>query len=380
MGVTGFLQFIKTKYPSLIDKEHISLYAYERVFIDISGYLYRYICSHGKQNHRWIYAMLTFMNVFKENRVIPVPVFDGKPPSEKADEISTRREKRSQHQERIVALETALNKYANGDRSPEVLAALQSELDRLEQRGQRMVRLLPMGNSSARSKITPSDITLLCDTLQTLTKQHIYITDEDTKMLKDIFTACGISWIQSPSESESFCSFLIRKNAGSAVVSCDSDCLAHLVPDLILDLDLSGNCTRIELSDLLSSIELTESQLIDYAILMGCDYNRHIKKNKLGPVNALKLIHQHGTIEQIPEGTIDKECLLYQRCRELFQPSFDMTWEIPIFKPDQDKMKEWSDKLGMDYHLFSRLSSSPTISAQIRFVDEVANEVGESSV
>ena len=379
MGISGFLQFIKTKYPTLIHSEHISLYAYERVFIDISGYLYRYICSHGKQNHRWIYAMLQFLNTFKENKVIPVPVFDGKPPGEKSDEISMRREKRSQHQDRVTSLRESLQKYEAGDRSEEVTSVLYAELDRLEQRGQRMVRLMTtirranteqVGDGSGSKRITSSDLTLLRDTLDTLIRQHVTITEEDTLMLKDILTACGISWVQAPSESESFCSFLIRKQAGSAIVSCDSDCLAHLTPDVILDIELSGKCTRIELRDLLHHLQLNEQQLIDYAILMGCDYNRHLKKNKLGPVNALKLIHEYKTIEQIPEKVINKECLLYEKCRELFQPTYEVNWTLPVFKPDIELMQKWSNQLNIKMDYFQRLAATPSISCQITFEEE----------
>ena len=103
-----------------------------------------------------------------------------------------------------------------------------------------------------------------------------------------------------PSESESYCAFLIRDQAGSAMVSCDSDSLAHLAPDLILDVELSGKIVRIELEELLESLHITSEQMIDYAILMGCDYNKHSKTNKLGPVNALKYIQQYGHIEDIP--------------------------------------------------------------------------------
>jgi 5'-3' exonuclease len=349
MGLSGFLSFLRKKVPQVIREEHLSLYAYERVFIDISGYLYRYICTFGKEQHRWVVAILQFLAAFRDNKVIPIPVFDGKPPQEKNDEIQERREKRTQLSARIQSLQNALEEYKEHkknqiDCSQESLSVLQTELERLEQRGQRMGSLL--SNSSGSSgqagfKISSKDIELLEQTLKNIQRQHIVITDEDTQLLKKVLDDFGISWIQSPSESESYCAFLIRDQAGSAMVSCDSDSLAHLAPDLILDVELSGKIVRIELEELLESLHITPEQMIDYAILMGCDYNKHVKTNKLGPVNALKYVQQYGRIEDIPDHLLDKECLLYPRCRELFQPHFESI--VVYFKtPNEEKIREWA--------------------------------------
>ena len=343
MGLSGFLSFLRKKVPQIIREEHLSLYAYERVFIDISGYLYRYICTFGKDQNRWVVAILQFLAAFRENKVIPIPVFDGKPPQEKKEEIQERREKRTQLSSRIDSLQSALEEYKKNklECSQTSLDTLKTELDRLEQRGQRMASLLSTSSGQSRYKISSKDIELLEQTLKNIQRQHIVITDEDTQLLKNVLDDFGISWLQSPSESESYCAFLIRDQAGSAMVSCDSDSLAHLAPDLILDVELSGKIVRIELEELLESLHITSEQMIDYAILMGCDYNKHAKTNKLGPVNALKYIQQYGRIEDIPDHLLDKECLLYPRCRELFQPHFESI--VVYFKtPNADKINEWA--------------------------------------
>ena len=316
MGISGFLSFLRKKVPHVIREEHISLYAYQRVFIDISGYLYRYICAYGKEQQQWVVAILQLLATFRQNKVIPIPVFDGKPPDEKKEEIKERRDKRSQLSSRIEMFQQALEDC----HSEESIRILTAELERLEQRGKRVGSFLHQTNAS---KISQKDLDLLQDALTTLKRQHIVITDEDTQLLKQVLDEFGISWLQSPSESESYCAFLIRQNAGSAMVSCDSDSLAHLAPDLILDVEMSGNIVRIELEELLESLQITPEQMIDYAILMGCDYNKHAKTNKLGPVNALKMIRDYQRIEDIPDHLINKECLLYPRCRELFQPHFE---------------------------------------------------------
>jgi 5'-3' exonuclease len=364
MGVSGFLSFLKKKVPHIIREEPLNTFAYQRVFIDISGYLYRYLCTIGRDQHRWIGALLHFLSTFREFRVIPIPVFDGKPPVEKDQELQERREKRSTLQSRIETLRNALHKYQSDTSTDESMAVLQEELQRLDVRGKRMASLL---NTKSSSKISSSDIELLQQTLDTMKRQFIYISEEDRILLKEVFTACGITWIQSPSESESYCSYLTRQGLGCAVLSGDSDCLAHLANDWILDVKPNGMCTHIILSEVLRELEITEEELVDYAILMGCDYNRHTKTHKLGPVTALKLIHEYHSIEQIPDQLINKDCLSYVRCRELFCHPFDPV-VIPYVSPNPDAIQMLQDLHQFPPSFFQRilrpLSSPSTLAIE----------------
>ena len=53
----------------------------------------------------------------------------------------------------------------------------------------------------------------------------------------------------------------------------------------------------VDLDLVLSEMELTYSQFIDFCILCGCDYTCTIPK--VGPVTALKLIKEFNSIEGI---------------------------------------------------------------------------------
>jgi flap endonuclease-1 len=55
----------------------------------------------------------------------------------------------------------------------------------------------------------------------------------------------------------------------------------------------------IELGRLLNAFGITRAQLVDLAILVGTDFNRGVKG--IGPKTALKLVQQHGAIEEMPE-------------------------------------------------------------------------------
>lgn len=344
MGVTGFLNFLRTKHPDLVKTGDLSAFAYTRVFVDISSYIYKYMCIFGKTGNSWIYPMLGLAKSFNAARVHFVPVFDGKPPAEKGDEIADRREKRQKNQERIERLEVALNNYNLGFRNEDIYSVLEGELKSLEARKNRREPGRLKYKSDERLK--KEDIAELTRYLGDIKKQQIFIKEPDITMLKEAFSAIGVSWIQAPCESEDYCCLCIKSGLGRAVISCDSDCLIHGAENLITNLDKDGTITFINVNDVLERLEVTPSQLIDVAIMLGCDYNRHVKTNKCGPVSAFNWIKKYGTIENIPDDLLGKECLLLDKCRRLFN-SEETVISIPRHFGSENACAEVAEKYGL---------------------------------
>ncbi len=338
MGINNFLKYIRDHHPDVIKNSHISEYAYQRVFLDISSYIYKYMSIYGKSSQQWITAILNLFIIFRNNNVHCIPVFDGKPPTEKSGEIDSRKEKRLNTTNRLNNLLEALeNLTLNNTITNDQRKVIDTELENLSKKGKRTERLLRQSTKNICG-YTPEDIKILQKYASSIQKQHINISSSDINLLKDILLACGINLLQSNEEAEGYCCFLVRNGIGSAVISCDSDCVAHGAYDVIFSINPDGSITHIDLNELLDSLELTEEQLIDFAILVGCDYNKHCKENKLGPVGAVKMLKKFGSIEHI-EG-INKECLLYERCRELFRPQFDQNIVIEALKYDNDKINK----------------------------------------
>ena len=331
MGINGFLQFVKKKKPELLHTEHISLFANQRIFIDISGYIYRYICVYGKENNRWLNAMLNFFLIFKKFNVIAVPVFDGKPPAEKGHEIKDRKEKRERATVRINNLDQAIKNYESGTCPADDEKILETEMQAVERRaGSRQLL--------SKKKYSIADIKLLKDQLATLKRQLISITSDDNEALKRLLTAAGITWVQSPQESETYCCWCVSQNLGSAVISGDSDVLAQGGKQLILKVENDGMIQYIDREELFYEFDITQEIMIDWAILMGCDYNKHMEnKNKIGPVKGLELLKLYKRIEDIPG--IDLECLLVDSCRRMFNPTFEIP-DLTVQKIDFDNFKK----------------------------------------
>ena len=336
MGLHKVSAFIREKYNHLLRQEHLSLFAHERVFVDITSFLFKYVCINGSESSVWINSFISLMLCFRKNGVYVVPVFDGKAPDAKAGEQQQRRDARAKSKERTQLLKDALDSYENGDYSEEVVSLLMKEKQALEKRDK-----LPSLLHPANEEITPKDIKQLHAVVQSLQRQNSFLTPEDHQFLRKLLSSVGVKWIQAPGESEAYCCWLVRNGYGSAVVSIDTDCIAHRADIIIQDIDKNtGNITYINTAELLAEWKLSPEQLIDFGILVGCDYNPNSRVNGIGPSKAIQLLQKHTRIEDIP-GLIDTSVLKVEECRRLFNLPFTLDGiDLSAATIDEQAMKE----------------------------------------
>lgn len=157
------------------------------------------------------------------------------------------------------------------------------------------------------------------DKAKTKAQQTSRLTDEMIEQSKTLLDALGIPYVQAPGEGESQACFMVKKDDAYAVGSQDYDCLIVGSPLLVRNLTSSGrrklpgkeayakvSPTQIRLEPNLKSLEITQEQLVDMAILIGTDYNDGVKG--IGPKKSLKLIKEHKKIEKVLS-TIESEDL-----------------------------------------------------------------------
>lgn len=109
--------------------------------------------------------------------------------------------------------------------------------------------------------------------------------------LKTSFTNKEIPYILAPSgvEAEHFAAYLNKNEIVDAVLSEDLDTIIFGCKYLITGLDYTGKCSLYNTKEITEKLELNETQLVQLAISLGCDYNNRGLKN-YGPVKALKYI------------------------------------------------------------------------------------------
>ena len=339
MGINSCLEFIRTKYPHLLKIDHISHYAYQRVIVDIASYIYKYACIHGLSSKAWTDSFLSLLLECKRNRVHPIVVFDGKAPKEKNDEIAERREKKQQTQSKVNELETCLQAVRNETHTEDQYTFLVDYASKLGEKGKVYGTKRLLSDTPVLLKLTSSQLDQIELQIQKLKHTVFTITPGDFQYMKTLLDAIGVPYLDAIGEAEDYCCFLVRKGYGSAVISYDTDCIAHMATNIIFKFDPnSGEILHCNTSEILEEWELTEESIKDFAILAGCDYNRKNKMEqlgaKIGPATAIQCLQTYGNIESIP--SLKPNMKEIHTIRGLFQIEYTLpsNFSIPSVKPN----------------------------------------------
>src|SRR3989344_5610903 len=149
-------------------------------------------------------------------------------------------------------------------------------------------------------------------------KQTIRLSDEIISQSKELLNVLGIPVIQSVSEAEAQCAYIVKQKDAWAVVSQDADALLFGTPRLIRNLTISqrrklssGGTIQIkpELIDLkqtLNQLKINQDKLIALGILVGSvDHNEPT------------IIKNSGTIKVMPIGNCPENHPLEVPCFDL---------------------------------------------------------------
>lgn len=168
---------------------------------------------------------------------------------------------------------------------------------------------------------------------------------EDSKKLLDVM---GIPWIQAPSEGEAQAAHLAKRGDADYCASQDYDSLLFGAPKLVRNVTISGRRRLpsknvfievvpeiVELAQVLRECSISYEQLVDVGILIGTDFNPDGIEG-LGPKTALKLIKEHGNIEEAMPHLRNAEFPVEpRRIREIFlHPNVTDNYRIEWKEPD----------------------------------------------
>ncbi|MCL5789691.1 MAG: flap endonuclease-1 [Candidatus Thermoplasmatota archaeon] len=263
-----------------------------------------------------------------ETGIIPVYVFDGKPPALKDKTIK----------ERIALKEKAEEEY------------------RLS---------LAMGDYEKAKSFASRTSRLTADMISES---------------KELLRAMGIAVVDAPSEGEAEASFLCRIGSVYSAVSQDYDSLLFGSPRLIRNLTISGKRRygrtgrvvdvkpeMIVNDDVLRKLGITREQLIDMGILVGTDFNDGIKG--IGPKKAYQLIKKNGSIRNIQNIRIEN----YDEIRKIFL-------EPDVVDPGPIKVPELREQKVMEILVSSHDFSSDRVSSAINRVKEARKQGVQRSI
>jgi 5'-3' exonuclease len=198
-------------------------------------------------------------------------------------------------------------------------------------------------------RLLPEDCTLyrksIDDEIRRIENSLEYISTKEFDCTKELFSICGVPFIDSKGEAEATCSVMNKTGIVAAVLTDDTDVMACMAPVMLYKLNFEDQtCTEITIQDVLEALELQPSQFIDFCIMCGTDYNGSIQK--IGCEKAYKLIREFQTIENIDQYTdIPVTVFNHVRTREIFNMdaiSSSDDYRIPPRRPiDKKRLVEF---------------------------------------
>ena len=321
MGIKNLHKFLRRHCPEIYVKKSLREYAYQKIAIDISVYLFTYKIIFGDQ---WLDAFIKLICCLRKNDIHCVFIYDGKAPSEKEIEKQKRRSSRDKQKEKIHEIETAIETFYQTNHVEEILLEIIKK------------KTSPMRQRLLKNTPKAFDIRICEKYLEKKKSQIVNLTDEDFKSSKSLFKILGIPYYISPSEGETMCAHLALDNKVYGVLSADTDILAYGTPKFLTKINTTEETVvEIKVENILNKLNLTQKQFTDFCILCGTDYNPNLFR--VGPEKAYKLMAEFKSIDDIKIHDISS--LNHIRVRELFS-ALPINFNIPFCKkPNYESLK-----------------------------------------
>lgn len=247
MGIPFLNNILREQCDQYIWQIGLAELAGKKIAVDISIYLYKY-----ETTDTLIENMYLMLSIFRQYNIIPIFVFDGKPPPEKKALLQKRRESK----------EAAKNEYTK----------LKDEIQTTDKR----------------------------EHLEQLKKQFVYMTHDKIDKVKDLIRAYGATYYDAPGEADELCALLVIKKKVWACLSEDMDLFVYGCSRVLRYLSLSNQSVILYYTKgILEQLNMTQKEFREICVLSGTDYNinenNHLKTNNdmVTLPNIIKLFRKY---------------------------------------------------------------------------------------
>jgi len=229
MGIRYLNKFLRDQCGRSIKVTNISELSGKKIAVDISIYIYKYATEGNLIEN--IYLMLS---IFRYYNIIPIFIFDGKPPKEKNEIIKKRKDDKQKFENEYNNLKTDLecNNYKNNDKQEVIKNMIE------------------------------------------LKKKFVYINKEQINQVKNLIKVYGATYYDAPGEADVLCASLVIKNKVWGCLSDDMDMFVYGCNNIIRYLSLLKNTIVIyNMKGILDNLGITQKELRQICVLSGTDYN-----------------------------------------------------------------------------------------------------------
>ena len=232
MGIRHLNRFLRDSCPNSIRSVNMADLLGKRIVVDISIYLYKYEAENALLEN--IYVMLS---VFRHYNIIPIFIFDGKPPSEKRALLQKRREDREGAQQEYEHLVLQLNNLKK---------------DGLDKREKQEI----------------------IETMIQLKKQMTQINRDKIGQVKSLIRAYGATYFDAPGEADELCALLVIKKKVWACLSEDMDLFVYGCTRVLRYFSLLEHSAILYyMKGILQELNMNQDEFKQICVLSGTDYN-----------------------------------------------------------------------------------------------------------
>lgn len=246
MGVKCLNRYLTQQcQKTSIEKQHISCLKGKKIVIDTSIYLYKYRSQDSL--HESFYNMIS---LFRKYGIIPLFVFDGKPPPEKMDALKERKLLKIDAEKEYHLLKDSLQTIEDNEMKDSIMSEM-----------------------------------------EVLKRQFVRISDKDVKSVKKIMDAYGVKYYDAFGEADRICAYLCKEKCYGCL-SDDMDMFVYGCKIVIRHLSLINETALFYHTDkILNDLNMTHGLFKQVAILSGTDYN--IYDNDVSLYETMKWIKEY---------------------------------------------------------------------------------------
>ena len=234
MGIKHLNRFLREEAQDCIKFISLAELSGKKIAVDISIYMYKY-ASEGTLLEN-MYLMLSTMIHYN---IVPVFIFDGKPPPEKKELLQKRKEDKQEAEKEYNQLKKQLeNKTIDDVEKQEVV-----------------------------------------NNMDILKKKFIHIGKNEIDSVKRLIRAYGATYYDAPGEADELCALLVIKNKVWACLSEDMDMFVYGCNRVLRYLSLLNKTVVLyDTKDMLNSLGITQKELREICVISGTDYNYNENK------------------------------------------------------------------------------------------------------
>ena len=234
MGIKYLNKFLKRECPKAIKQTTFWELRRKKIVIDTSIYMYRFAMEDNL-----IGGMYQLVMILLYYGIIPIFIFDGKPPTEKKELLDKRREEKNKAEKQHALLLERINNTKDYRERNEIYAEL-----------------------------------------NIIKKKFVRLSKENISNVKYLLKLCGVTFFEADGEADELCAKLVIKKRAWACMSEDMDMFVYGCPRVLRYVSLlNETIVMYDTKLILKTLNLSLQEFREICILSGTDYNINETKN-----------------------------------------------------------------------------------------------------